>query len=166
MFKNYLTIAWRNLIKNRVLSFINIGGLAVGMAVVMLISLWVLDEISFNKYHKNYPHIARVLQNEANNGELKTSLHVPYPLAADLRKNYGSDFKAVAMATISRDYILASGDKKLNEPGSFMEANGPDLFTLNMIAGRRDAIKDPSSIIISASAAKAFFGMPTQWIKY
>ncbi len=113
MLRNYLTIAWRNLIKNKVLSLINIGGLAVGMAVVMLISLWILDEVSFNKYHGNYSRIAQVIQNVTNNGEVKTSFHAPYPLAAELRKNYGSDFKSVAMSTLPRDYILALSDKKL-----------------------------------------------------
>jgi len=158
MIGNYLTIAWRNLIKNKVLSLINIGGLAVGMAVVMLISFWIWDEVSFDKYHRNYDHIAQVIGNETSNGEMKTWFHVPYPLAADLRKNYGSDFKSVAMSTLPRDYILAIGDKKLNEQGCFMEAGGPDLFTLNMLEGRGDAINDPSSILISASTAKAFFG--------
>ena len=140
------------------MSLINIGGLAVGMAVVMLISLWVLDEVSFDKYHNNYYHIAKVAQNETNNGEVKTSFQVPYPLAAVLRKSYGSDFKSVVMSTIPRDYILGLSDKKLTEQGAFMETGGPDLFTLNMLEGRRDAIKDPSSILISASTAKAFFG--------
>jgi ABC-type antimicrobial peptide transport system permease subunit/AraC-like DNA-binding protein len=158
MFKNYFKIAWRSLINNKVLSLINIGGLAVGMAVVMLISLWILDEVSFNKYHGNYHRIAQVIQNATNNGEVKTSFHVPYPLAAELRKNYGSDFKSVAMSTLPRDYILALGDKKLTEQGTFMEAGGPALFTLNMLEGRGDAIKDPSSILISAATAKAFFG--------
>ncbi|ASU32298.1 ABC-type antimicrobial peptide transport system, permease component [Mucilaginibacter xinganensis] len=158
MLTNYLKIAWRNLIKNKVLSFINIGGLAVGMAVVTLISLWILDEVSFNKYHSNYHRIAQVMQNVTINGEVKTSFHVPYPLAAELRKNYGSDFKSVAMSTLPRDYILALGDKKLTEQGAFMEAGGPALFTLNMLEGRGDAIKDPSSILISAATAKAFFG--------
>jgi ABC-type antimicrobial peptide transport system permease subunit len=140
------------------MSLINIGGLAVGMAVVMLIGLWILNEVSFDKYHSNYRHIARVMQNVTINGEVKTSFHAPYPLAAELRKNYGSDLKAVAMATLPRDYILGLNDKKLNEQGVFMEAGGPDLFTLNMLKGRRDAIKDPSSVLISASTAKAFFG--------
>lgn len=158
MFKNYFKIAWRNLIKNKVLSLINIGGLAVGMAVVTLISLWVFDEVSFNKYHGNYSRIAQVIQNVTNNGEVKTSFQVPYPLAAALRKNYDSDFKSVAMSTLPRDYIVTLGDKKLTEQGSFMEAGGPALFTLNMLEGRGDAIKDPSSILISAATAKAFFG--------
>jgi len=158
MLRNYLTIAWRNLIKNKVMSLINIGGLAVGMAVVMLISLWVLDEVSFDRYHTNYRSIAQVLQNETNKGQVKTSLYVPYPLAAEMRKNYGSDFKSVVMSTAPRDYILTLNDKKLNEQGAFMEAGGPDLFTLNMLKGKGDAIKDPSAILLSASTAKVLFG--------
>ncbi|WP_454801762.1 FtsX-like permease family protein [Mucilaginibacter phyllosphaerae] len=158
MIRNYLKIAWRNLIRNKVLSLINIGGLAVGMAVVMLISLWITDELSFNEYHQNYHRVAQVMQNVTINGEVKTLFHEPYPLAAELRKNYSGDFKNVAMSTVPRDYILAINDKKLNKQGAFMEAGGPDLFTLNMLRGRRDAIKDPASILISASTAKAFFG--------
>ena len=53
MFRNYFKIAWRNLVRNKVYSAINIGGLAVGMAVAMLIGLWLRDELSFNKYHQN-----------------------------------------------------------------------------------------------------------------
>jgi len=158
MLRNYLTIAWRNLIKNKVSSFINIGGLAVGMAVVMLISFWIWDEVSFNKYHANYRSIAQVVQNLNINGEVQTSRALPYPLAAELRKNYGSDFNSVAMATVPRDFIMSFGDKKLDEQGVFMEAGGPDLFTLNMLEGRGDAIIDPSSILISASTAGALFG--------
>ena len=99
MIKNYLKIAWRNLIKNKVSSLINIGGLAVGMAVVMLISLWICDELSFRSIHKNYNRIAQVIQNVTNNGEVQTWFQTPYPLAAELRKSYGSDFKSVVMST-------------------------------------------------------------------
>jgi hypothetical protein len=54
MWQNYFKVAFRNLSKNKVYAFINIGGLGVGMAVTMLIGLWIWDEISFNRYHKNY----------------------------------------------------------------------------------------------------------------
>ena len=62
MFKNYFTIAWRNLIKTKGYSFINIGGLALGMSVALIIGLWVNDELSFNKYHDNYDQIAQVMK--------------------------------------------------------------------------------------------------------
>jgi len=158
MIKNYFKVAWRNLIKNKVSSLINIGGLAVGMAVVILIGLWIYDEVSFDRYHKNYNRVAQVIQNVTNNGEVQTWFSVPYPLAAELRKNYGSDFKLVVMATGIYNHIIAYGDKKLTKNGAYFEAGGPELFSLKMIKGNRDALKDPSSILLSASTAKAYFG--------
>lgn len=158
MIKNYFKIAWRNLIKNKVSSLINIGGLAVGMAVVMLIGLWIYDEVSFDRYHKNYNRIAQVIQNLTNNGEVQTWFDEPYPLAAELRKNYGSDFKSVVMSTGINGHIIALGNKKLTKNGAYMETGGPELFSLKMIKGSKDALKDPSSILLSASTAKAYFG--------
>src|ERR1700710_1360165 len=98
MIKNYLITALRNLIKNKVHSFINIVGLSVGMAVAMLIGLWIWDELSFNKFTPNYDHIAQVKQNVTNNGEVQTWESVPYPLANELRKSYGNNFKYVVLA--------------------------------------------------------------------
>jgi len=158
MIKNHLKSAWRNLVKNKVHSFINIVGLSVGMAVAMLIGLWIWDELSFDTYHKNYGSIAQVVQNVTNNGEVQTWRQMPYPLAAELRKTYGSDFKKVVMAVGIGDHMLALDNKKLTRNGGFMEPDGPGMFTLQMLKGSKDALKDPSSIIISASTAKAYFG--------
>src|SRR6202008_1919443 len=97
MFRNYLTTALRNLRKNKAQSFINIGGLAVGMAVAMLIGLWIWDELSFDKYHQNYDRIAMVMESETYNGSVNTSGVVSLPFDAALRKNYGSDFKHVVV---------------------------------------------------------------------
>ena len=92
MFRNYFKIAWRNLLRNKASSLINIGGLAIGMAVAIQIGLWIYDEVSFDKNFANYNRIARVIQNVTNNGEVQTWQSVPYPLAEELRRNYGSDF--------------------------------------------------------------------------
>jgi len=61
MLKNYLTIAWRNLVNKKTFSVINIGGLAMGMAVALVIGLWIHEELTFNKYHKNYARIVQVM---------------------------------------------------------------------------------------------------------
>src|SRR6478672_4609196 len=107
MLKNFFKTAWRNLGKSRMHSFINIVGLSFGMAVAILIGLWMYDEISFNKNFKNHNHIAQVIQNVTNNGEVQTWRNVPYPLAEELRKNYGSDFKHIVMSVNYGDHILA-----------------------------------------------------------
>jgi putative ABC transport system permease protein len=158
MIKNYLKIAWRNLGKTKMYSFINIGGLSVGMAVAILIGLWMHDELSFDRNFKNYDHIAQVIQNVTNNGEVETWKNVPYPLADELRKNYGSDFKHIVMAVNGGDHLLTYNEKKLKEAGVFFEKEAPEMFSLKMLRGNRNGLDDPSSILLSASAAKAYFG--------
>jgi putative ABC transport system permease protein len=79
MIKNYFKIAWRNLWKNKGYSLINIGGLAVGMAVAMLIGLWIYDELSANKHHKNYNSIYQVMMYQTFNGHRGAQYALPYP---------------------------------------------------------------------------------------
>jgi putative ABC transport system permease protein len=158
MIKNYFKTAWRNLRKGKMHSFINVAGLSIGMSVAILIGLWMHDELSFNKNFKNYDHIAQVIQNVTNNGEVQTWRSVPYPLANELGKNYGSDFKHLAMAVDWGDHILTIYDKKLKATGGFFEKEMPEMFTLNMMQGTRNSLNDPSSVLISVSAAKAYFG--------
>jgi ABC-type antimicrobial peptide transport system permease subunit len=158
MFTNYFKTAWRNIIKNKFSSIINIGGLAVGIGVSMVIGLWIWDELSFDKYHKQYDRIAQVMQHVTNNGEVQTVPVVPYPLANELRKNYGSDFTKVILGGGGGDHLLTVGDKKLKQPGSYFEPGITELLNLKMLKGSKDALKDPSSIILSQSAAIAFFG--------
>ena len=128
------------------------------MAVAILISLWIYDEVSFNKNFKDHDRIAQVIQNVTNNGEVQTWWSVPYPLAGELRKNYGSDFKHLAMAVNWSDHLITIDQNKLKANGAFFEKEMPDMFTLDMINGNRNSLNDPSSVLISASAAKAWFG--------
>jgi putative ABC transport system permease protein len=157
MLKNYFKTAWRNLGKSKMHSFINVAGLSIGMAVAIIIGLWIYDEVSFNKNFQRYNRIAQVVQNVTNNGEVQTWMSVPYPLADELRKNYGSDFKHIAMAVNWRDHLLAFDNKILKETGGYFEKEMPEMFNLPMLRGAA-SLKDPSSILLSASAAKAYFG--------
>jgi ABC-type antimicrobial peptide transport system permease subunit len=157
MIKNYFKTAWRNLGRSKLHSFINIAGLAIGMAVAILIGMWMHDELSFDKNFKNYDRIAQVIQNVTNNGEVQTWTTVPYPLAEEIRKNYGSDFKHVAMAVDAGDRILSFQEKKLKENGMFFEKEAPEILSLKMVQGS-GSLNDPASILLSASAAKAYFG--------
>ncbi len=158
MIKNYFKTAWRNLIKNKVHSIINISGLSIGMAVAMLIGLWIYDEISFDRNFKNYDRIAQIIQNVTNNGEVQTWRNIPFPLAEEIRKNYGSDFDHVIMASNLGDHILSINEKKFKESGGYFEKGAPEMFSLNMRQGSWRSLDDPASIIISASTARAYFG--------
>src|ERR1700733_1389044 len=150
MIKNYFKIAWRNLTKNKTSSFINISGLAVGMAVAMIIGLWIWDEISFNKENKNYDRIAAVMQNINQNGRVDTWDGLPYPVAADLRLNFKDDFKAVSILNWANS-ILLYDNKPLSQDGLYMEADGPSMLDLSMIKGDLNALKNPDAILLSAS---------------
>ena len=77
MIKTYFKTAWRNLVKNRTTSLINIGGLSIGLAVAIIIMFWVSDEYSYNKFHAHLPNIYSVMQNEKQGGQIYTTQSVP-----------------------------------------------------------------------------------------
>ena len=128
MIKNYLKIAWRNLIQNKFSSFINIGGLAVGMAVVMLIAFWMYDELSFNKYNENYSRIARVMRQETWKGKTSTGPYNPLPVSGELRTSFADNFEHVAASTFIDEHTLAYDKNKFNHPGIYMERDSITLL--------------------------------------
>ncbi len=158
MLKNYFKIGWRNLIKNKGYSFINIGGLAVGMAVAILIGLWVYDELSFNKQFENHDTIAKVTLNYTLNGEVRTGRYMSLPMSTALKNAYTDDFKYVLKSTFTEEHALAFGEKVITQPGNFMESDAPHMLTFKMLQGTRDGLKDPYSIMLSASLSKIIFG--------
>jgi putative ABC transport system permease protein len=161
MFKSYFKIAWRNIQKNRVVSMLNIGGLAVGMSVAMLIGLWIWDELSFNNSNKNYDTIAQLARKEMVNGEYfiaDESNHFPIPLAAELRTTYKNYFKQVALATKGREQVLAVDNNKFSRKGMYIEPGFTSIFTLDMIAGTSTGFSDPHTILLSRSLAVSLFG--------
>ena len=158
MIKSYLKIAWRNLFKNKGSSFINISGLAIGMAVAMLIGLWIFDEFSFNRVHKNYDRIVKVMDFQGSHERKETNDVLPVPLGTSLRSSFGSDFKYVAIVREAEEHIIAAGDKKFTQYGNYMQPDAPEMFTLEMIDGSRAGLKDPNSILLSQTLAKKLFG--------
>jgi len=157
MISNYLKIAWRGLVKNKLSAAINIGGLAVGMAVALLISLWIQDELTFDHYHENYGSIVQVIQNQTMNGEISTDRSMPLPLGYQLRRDFKNEFK-YAVLMHPGEYVLSAGNKKLNTQGIYMQPEGPEMLTYHMLHGSRKALNDPTSLMLSASMAKSLFG--------
>lgn len=157
MIKNYFKIAWRNLIKNKAHSFINIVGLSVGMAVTILIGLWIWDELSFNKNFTNYDHVVR-LQENSTAGTISTFNSVPIPLAVDLQTKFSSDFRKVSLASFNAPIILAYNDKKLSKMGMFVQPDFAKIFSLNTIKGSLTCLDDPYSIVLNQSLARSIFG--------
>lgn len=158
MLKNYLKIIFRNLWKNKGYSAINVGGLAIGMGVAMLIGLWIYDELSYNRYFKNYDRIGQILQNRVENGEKKTWFALPVPFIEELKTHYGGHFKRIIASTQTGENILTAGNTKLSRNGQFVDVEVPEMFSLRMLRGSRSALEDRQGIILSQSTARALFG--------
>src|ERR1700748_1340624 len=121
MIRNYLKIAWRNLLRHKGYALINIFGLSTGMAIVLLISLWIKDELTYNRVFPKYEQLVRVMQNSTHNNAISSYSSVPIPLSGELRTKYTSDFKQVAMVSYNDVHTLAYGDKRLNKTGQFAQ---------------------------------------------
>jgi len=158
MYKSYVKTALRNMVRNKLHAFINIVGLSVGMAVTIVIGLWIWDELSYEKHFENYERIGQVIQHVTNNSEIQTWTSVPYPLADELRKNYGSDFNHVVLTTGKNYSLLSHGEKNFIKTGYFAEPDFLKVFSIKIIKGSPTPLSDPSSIMIAASVATAFFG--------
>jgi putative ABC transport system permease protein len=157
MLINYFKIAWRNLTKNKAYSVINIGGLTVGITVAILISLWIYDELTFNKGHKHHDRIVQILQHQHIKDGIETFSALPLPLTSELRNNHGSDLPKVA-ATVTFEQFIAYENKVVTRMGIFAEPEITDIITPQMIAGDPNSLVDPNAVLISESLANTLFG--------
>lgn len=157
MFKNYIKIAFRNLLKNKVYSLINISGLAIGMTATILIALWINDELSYNGDFENRNTIAQVYQSQTANGVTGTGQAIPRPLEFVLRKDYKDNFKHIVMSSWNNTRYLQYGDKNLNFPGNFMQEEAPEILNLEIITGVKNGLKEQNSIMLSETVTKALF---------
>jgi len=158
MLRNYFRIALRNLVRNRFSSGLNIGGLALGMAVAILIGLWIVDEVSYNRNFANHDRIAAVLQNQNLSGGVQTWWGQAMQLAPALRKEYGNHFKYVITGTGGNHSGMNYGDKKIKPSGGFYDPAIIDMLSLHMLRGNDKSLDDPSAVILSESTAKELFG--------
>lgn len=157
MLKNYLKIAFRNLVRNKVYSFINIMGLATGISVAMLIGLWINDELSFNKSFDNYNMLGQAYMNQTINGYVGSQISMAHPLGKELREKY-PDFKDVAMADWGNTHILAYKEAKFSRLGMHVEPQFTRMFSLEMVKGMQDGLKEINSVMINESLAQSLFG--------
>lgn len=157
MFKNYLKTAWRNLLKNKGYSVLNILGLATGMAVAMLIGLWAQHEISYDSFHANEKNIGIIMKRTLFNNEKGTQQGIMLPLYTELKTNY-PDVKHITRLDWGDNHSLVAGEKKLSNHGFFADPDFLKMFSFPLVKGNVDnVLKDPHSIVISQSLAKSLF---------
>lgn len=160
MIKNYLTIAWRNLLRKKGYSFINISGLAIGIASSIMILLFVQDEMSYDRYHENAGNIYRLCMKASMQGN---SLHAPItpaPMASTMVADFPEVKSAVRFHDFGASPILRNGDRSYVENG-FVWADSTvfDVFSLPMISGEpAKALNRPNTIVLTETAAAKYFG--------
>jgi putative ABC transport system permease protein len=161
MFKNYLKIAFRNISQHKGYSFINIFGLAVGLAALVLILLYVQYEFSFDRYHEKADQIYRIAikWGEFFGEDTTESVLTPMPLAPTLKAEFPEVLSAVRVQSYG-ETAVSYGEKNFLEKRFFFA--DPDIlkiFSFPLLQGDPEtALKDPNSIVLSGRMAKKYFG--------
>ncbi|MEO6284891.1 MAG: ABC transporter permease [Dyadobacter sp.] len=159
MIRNYFKIAWRNLVRNRAFSAINISGLAIGLASCMLISLYVLDELSFDRFHTKGDRIVRVFFKGIMQGGIMNEAHVMPPTATTLKADYPEVEEATRLRQGGNPLILIGEKLFTDDRLAFVDSNFLNVFTFPLIQGNpKTVLLDPNSVVISETAAEKYFG--------
>jgi len=160
MFKNYLTVAVRNILRHKVYSIINIAGFSVGMACAILILLWVQYELSFDRYHGNADQIFRVAS-RIEIGEMSGRYAISsLPIGPTLQRDYPEALKAVRFYPHSRKLLVQYKEKRFLEDGIlYTEDTIFDVFTFPLISGDpKTALATADSLVITEAMAEKYFG--------
>jgi putative ABC transport system permease protein len=158
MIKNFFKIAYRNLLRSKGFSIINITGLAIGMAAAILIILWIQSEINYDDFHTNKSRIYQVWNKVRQEGEIRCWNTTSAPTARAVEKDIPEVERAVR-ARNSGSLLLTFGDKKVIKRGNFVDTGFLQMFTLPLTKGNAaTALNDKHAIVITESTAKALFG--------
>ncbi len=159
MFKNYFKIAWRNLVKNKTFSFINIIGLASGLACFILIALYVADELSYDRFNEKAGRIYRINSDIVFGGNKLHLAVASDPMGATLKKDYPQVEEYVRFFNSSGSKLVKKGNEYIRENNvTHADSTLFDVFTLPVISGdAKTALNEPNTVVISESAAKKYF---------
>jgi len=158
MLLNYFRVAIRHLRKNRGSTIINIAGLSTGMAIALIIGLWINDELSYNHYFPNHGRIAQAMITQTSKEDAYTGPTVTMPMGKAFRESYKDLFSSVALTHYNGDHLFGYGDKHLNGLAFWAEYQFSEMFRPKMLRGNIASTKDPSTTLISQSLATALFG--------
>ncbi len=158
MLKNYLKIAWRNLLINKAFSVINISGLAIGMASAILIFLWVENEVSYDRFHANIKQLYEVWGNDVYDGSIRTGTPTPEIMAPVLKSDV-IEIDKVSRVDWGNEYLFTVGDKSMKAKGNLVDPDFLNMFSFPLIKGdAKTALNDPYSILLTENLAKQIFG--------
>lgn len=158
MLQNYFKIAWRNLLRNKAFSLVNIAGLAVGMAAATLILLWIQNELSFDRFHKNKDRIYQFYSRAVFDGKLETWNSTSMLLAPELALNY-PEAEATARINHVSAFVFHAGEKHLESHGIITDPGFLKIFDFPLVQGNANtALGSGRSVILTETFAKKLFG--------
>jgi putative ABC transport system permease protein len=160
MLVNYIKIAFRQLWKNKFYSSINILGLTIGLASCLLIVLYVLDELSYDRFHKNKDRIYRITEEFKTGEGVTTTALTPYKLALDLQRQFPQIEKVVRIDYDIQQYTVQYGDKKFNEKSiTASDSTFFNVFSFTLLQGdTKTVLTEPNTVAISDKIAEKYFG--------
>lgn len=157
MIRNYLKIAWRNLLRSKAFSIINITGLTIGMAAAALILLWIQHELTFDGFHEKQDRIYEAWNRDTMDSKLACWNTTPKVLARTLQQDF-PEVESVSRVNWSTSYLLTVGEKKIMKRGNIVDSSFLGIFTFPLVKGDASkALMDPSSILITEKLAKELF---------
>ena len=168
MLRNYLKIAWRNLVRNKAFSAINIAGLSIGMATCLLIGLFVLDELSYDRQFEKADRIVRVVFRGTMNGEKMREANVMPPVAQTLRTDYPEVLEATRLRRAGIVRVTYQNGPFQEERLAYVDSNFTQVFSLPLLKGRtrtggpagpnaKTALMQPNTVIITTTTAQKYF---------
>lgn len=159
MFKNYIKTALRNLIRQRIFSVTNVIGLAIGLATCLLISLFVMDQLSYDRFHEKADRIVRVVFKGTVRGGALNEAHVMPPVAQALKAEYPEIEEAARIRHAGRPFFEVGNKLFYEEDAAFADSNFFDVFTLPMLYGDpKTALSEPYTVVITQEVANKYFG--------
>ncbi|MVT09083.1 ABC transporter permease [Chitinophaga tropicalis] len=157
MLYNYLKIAYRNIIRNKTFSTINILGLALGMASSLLLLLWVQDELRIGRQHANTGLLYRIMENEIADGRIVTDEDTPGLLPEELKRQF-SEVAYAAGISSNENHVLSAGEKISRQSGCYAGADWFNMYSIPLLTGTsQSALSEPGNIAISRKTAETFF---------
>ncbi|MEP3209095.1 MAG: ABC transporter permease [Maribacter sp.] len=158
MLKNYLKIAWRNLIRNKSFSLLNILGLSIGLAVTGLILIWINFEIGFDQFHERKDRIYEVYNKFPVDGEIWTWNSTPKVMAPTIKKDY-PEVERISRYFYDTEFLFAQNDKRIKSTGTIVDPDFLYMFSFPLLEGDiATVLEDVNSVVVTETFAKKLFG--------
>ncbi|HEX2848020.1 MAG TPA: ABC transporter permease [Chitinophagaceae bacterium] len=158
MLKNFFKVAWRNMLRSKGFTLINITGLIVGMASAILILLWIQNEVSYDQFHEKKDRIYEAWNRASFSGELNCWNTTPKVLARTLEKDL-PEVEAAVRVDWGSNFLFSIGDKRITVQGSMVDSNFLQVFSFPLLKGDpSQVLKDMHSIVLTEKLAKKLYG--------